>query len=213
MADEVVSVALWRGYLMGCFYARPADRDVAVALSPSFRIVRLPWESHVSLERNRTAVGALDALQKTLREAGWQRVSAGTGSRWYQLAFCQPRRGGLFTPRPRRANGARFYAADRVRDAQADTPDLAEPTVDEPTNGHAAGAVAREIVAALRDGPLASNELCRRVGRPSGVVRVARRELELAGLVQKAVPPAGRSRRPTYWQLSDIGPRGLEHPC
>ena len=192
MGDEVLSVALWRGYVTGQFYARPADRDVAVARSPSFRIVRWPWESPVALDRNPDAVGALEALQEALVEAGWERSSADAGSRWYQLSFRQALRRGFLTPRPPKVNGARFHVAEP-----------AAPTVDgPPTNGHAPGGVAGAIVAALESGPLASSELSSRVGRPSRVVRVARRELELAGLVQQAAPPAGRSRRATYWQLS-----------
>lgn len=188
MGDEVVSVALWRGYVTGRFYARSAGRDVAVALSPSFRIVSWPWEGRVSLSRNQEAVGALDALQQELIEAGWERSSADAGSRWYQLSFRQPQQRGVLTPRPHKANGTRIH--------------VAEPQ----TSGHAASGVAGAIVAALESGPLASSELSSRVGRPSGVVRVARRELEVAGLVQKAAPPAGRSKRATYWKLS-AGPR------
>jgi hypothetical protein len=192
MGDEVVSVALWRGYVTGRFYARSADRNVALALSPSFRIVRWPWESRVSLSRNQDAVDALDELQQGLIKAGWERSSAKAGSRWYQLSFRQPLRGGSLTPRPHKANGTRIHVAER-----------AAPAVEErPSNGHAAGAVAGAIVAALESGPLASSELSRRVGRPSGVVRMARRELEVAGLVQKAAPPPGGSKRATYWTLS-----------
>src|ERR1700748_325129 len=127
MGDEVVSVALWRGYVTGRFYARSADRDVAVALSPSFRIVRWPWESRVSLSQNQQAVGALDELQQGLIEAGWERSSAKAGSRWYQLSFRQPLRRGFLTP-PHKANGTRIH--------------VAEPRA----NGHAAGAVAGAAV-------------------------------------------------------------------
>jgi hypothetical protein len=181
MGDEVVSIALWRGYVMGRFYARPAARDVAVAVSPSFRIARWPWERRVSLDRDPRATGALDALERALTEAGWQRIFPNTGSRWYQVSFLEPA--------GRNGNGARPVA--------------------EPANGHAVGTLAGEVVAALQGGPLTSSELCIRVGRPSGVVRVARRELERAGQVQKATPPAGRSRRAIYWQLSTPGSPGL----
>ncbi len=184
MTDEVVSVAFWRGYVTGRFYAHPVDRDVAVAQSPSFRVARLPWEKRIALDRNPAAASALDALQKALIEAGWQQVSVGSGSCWFQLSFRRPLRSGFLTPLPRSAV------------------DLAEAPVGEPANGHAAGAIAGQIIAVLEEGPLASNELCRRVGRSSRVVRVARTELELAGLVRKAAPPAGRSKRATYWQLS-----------
>jgi hypothetical protein len=184
MGDEVVTVALWRGYVVGRFYARPADRDVAVAVSPSFRIVRWPWERRVSLDRDPDATAALEALQNALTEAGWQRISTGngSGSRWYHGSFLRPA--------GRNGNGVR--------------------PVPEPANGHAVGALAGEVVAALQAGPLTSSELCIRVGRPSGVVRVARRELERAGQVQRAAPPAGRSRRAIYWQLSTMGPPGFE---
>lgn len=185
MGDEVVSVALWRGYVTGRFYARPADRDVALALSPSFRIARWPWEERVSLERNRDAAGALAALQNGLVAAGWER-SADVGSRWYERSFRRPVWNGV-TPLAHTVNGVHLHVAERAP---------------EPVNGHASGAVAREVVEALQAGPLTSHELCSRVGRSSGTVRVARRELEVAGLVQKAAPPAGRSRRAIYWQLS-----------
>jgi len=175
MGDEVVSVELWRGYVMGHFYARSADTNAAVAVSPPFRMVRWPWEERISLKRDPTAVSALDALQKTLVEAGWQRISRRKGTRWYELSFSN-------SPR-------NLHVAERV------------PTVEKPANEIAVGAVAREVVAALQAGPLSSGELCNRIGRPSGAVRVARRELEKAGLVQKAPTPAGRSRRAIYWQL------------
>jgi hypothetical protein len=202
MADEVVSVALWRGYVTGCFYARPADRDVAVAQSPTFRISRWPWQRPTSVERDQTAAGALDALQKALVDAGWQRMSGGAGARWYQLSFRKPVRDGLLTPRPREVDVARLHVAEPVREAPAEVPDHVEATVAEPANGHTSAQVAEEIVAALQAGPLASHELCSRVGRHSGIVRIARRELEHAGLVRRAPTPAGRSKRAIYWQLS-----------
>lgn len=202
MADEVVSVALWRGYVTGCFYARPADRDVAVALSPSFRISRWPWQRRTSLERDQTAASALNALQKVLLEDGWQRTSSDAGSRWYQLSFRKTLRDGFLTPRPRKADVARLHVAEPVRGAPAGAPDHVEATVDESANGHASSPVADEIVAALRAGPLASHELCSRVGRPSGIVRIVRRDLEHAGLVRKAPTPAGGSKRAIYWQLT-----------
>ena len=189
MGDEVLSVALWRGYVMGRFYARSADSDGAVAVSPAFRMVRWPWEERVSLRRDPDALGALDALRKTLNDAGWQRTPARVGARWYELSF--------------RNSPLSLHVAEPAEPAER--AERAEPAVDWPPangNGHAVGAVAGEIVAALQAGPLASGELCSRIGRPSGIVRGARRELEVAGLVQKAAPPAGRSRRATYWQLS-----------
>jgi DNA-binding transcriptional ArsR family regulator len=176
--EEVVSVALWRGYVKGCFWARAAGSDVAVAVSPSFRIVRLPWEKPVPLDRDANVLSALVALEKTLKEGGWQRVSGSMDSQWFELSFRQPLGSSVVALEPRKANGMHVFANGRP------------------------GPVRREIVAALSHGPLASGELCRRVGRSSDAVRAARRELEQAGLVQKTSPPLGRSRRATYWQLS-----------
>jgi hypothetical protein len=203
MGDDVVSVELWRGYVMGRFYARRADSDVAVAVSPCFRIAKWPWEERVSLKRDQTVISALAALKTTLVEAGWQRISDDAGAHWYQLSFRHPlQSGSLATPARQTSNG-RIHLAERIRDAHTDIPHLVEPTIDRPAaNGHAVGEVSEEIVAALQAGPLTSSELCGQVGRSSGAVRIARRELELAGLVRRAAPPAGRSRRAIYWQLS-----------
>ena len=192
-ADEVVSVELWRGYVTGCFYARPADRDAAIAVSPAFRILRLPWESRVPLERHRSALGAFAVLGKMLVETGWHPVAGRTGARWYQRSFSRKRPGAFTPPRPPRV----------VRRAPADTNGRpVDPPPDDVTNGHPADSVAGEIVTALSSGPLASSELYSRVGRSAPVVRAVRTELEQAGLVQKASPPPGRSRRATYWKLS-----------
>jgi hypothetical protein len=202
MGDDTLSVALWRGYVTGRFYARPADRDVAVALSPSFRIASLPWETRVPLDQNPSALHALDALRETLAEAGWQHIPAGAGSRWYQLAFGPAPRSGLRPARSQNANGVRIHVAERVREARTDISEVPQPTLAKLGNGHGPDAVARKIVAALRTGPLTSSELCSRISHSSGAVRIARRELEVAGLVQKAARPAGGSKRAIYWQLS-----------
>jgi hypothetical protein len=201
MGDDILSVALWRGYVTGRFYARPAEHDVAVVLSPSFRIASLPWESSVPLDQNEKAVGAFDALVNMLAEAGWERRSADVGSPWYRQTFRRPPPGSP-TPRSRKANGSRIHIAEDSRDPRAAITHVAEPRLARPSNGHATDVVARKIIAALRSGTLTSSELCSRISHSTGVVRVARRELELAGLVQKAARPAGGSKRAIYWQLS-----------
>ena len=180
--DEVVSVDLWRGYVTACFYARRPDSDLAIAVSPSFRILRPPWKKEIPLADDRRAVDALSELEQTLIEAGWQPVGGRPDAPWYQLSFG-------------RTHGSR-----------------GGPWVDEMVNGHSPGSVAAEIVTALRTGPLASSELGSRVGRSSVVVRAAREELERAGLVKRASPPPGRSRRATYWKLSsDESTERLRH--
>lgn len=206
-AFEHVSVALWRGYVTGCFYARPGDVDVAVVVSPSFRILRLPWQKRVPLDQNPDAVGALSELERTLIARGWQRIPGLPSSRWYQLWFGRPPRDSDLIALPAGAAEGIASRPGRPGDAGTDVAaHLAVPPAGGPSNGHPRNVVGREIVAALSHGPLASSELCRRIGRSPTLVRAARGELELAGLIRQASPPPGRSRRATYWELTHLRP-------
>jgi hypothetical protein len=83
------TVALWRGYVSGCFYARPPETDVALFVSPSFRIVRLPWRPEVPLHEDPAVIGALKTLEETLVAQGWQRTRRAPRSGWYELRFKQ----------------------------------------------------------------------------------------------------------------------------
>jgi hypothetical protein len=94
---ERVTIALWRGYVSGCFYARPPDADTALCLSPPFRTVRLPWERRNLLHEQPRAVDALRALEERLVAAGWQRRRRAPSSAWYELRFSRAPAGGAET--------------------------------------------------------------------------------------------------------------------
>jgi hypothetical protein len=81
------SIALWRGFVSGQFYVRWKDREGALSLSPTFRLLRLPWEAGNSLQTNPTVLDALAGLNAELLSKGWERMRRAPGSEWYELRF------------------------------------------------------------------------------------------------------------------------------
>jgi len=81
------SIALWRGYVAGQFYLREPESRAALALSPTFRIWRFPWQERKPLDEDAGAVAALAALRADLILKGWERMRRASGSEWYELRF------------------------------------------------------------------------------------------------------------------------------
>jgi len=81
------SIALWRGYVAGQFYLREPEGGAALALSPTFRIWRFPWQERKPLDEDADALAALAALRADLISEGWERMRRASGSEWYELRF------------------------------------------------------------------------------------------------------------------------------
>ena len=195
MTYEQITVALWRGYFSGCFYARPPEDDVAVAVSPPFRVFRLPWKEWTALHENPGAVDALRLLEGQLSDEGWQRTGPSRGGAWYERQFRRTTPvecAGATRPRPDRGVISPIHPSDPA-------PRPSPPRQD--GGGLPENEIRDAIVEALHDTRLATSELCRRVGRHPSAVRAARRRLEAAGLVRRVPPPPGVSTRAAYWEL------------
>ena len=63
-------IVLWRGYIAGRFYARPADGEEVVRLSPSFPIWSLPWQKRKPIDEDADALAALARLEADLLGQG-----------------------------------------------------------------------------------------------------------------------------------------------
>ena len=85
--QERIVIALWQGYVSSCFYARPPEADVALAVSPAFRSLRLPWERRRPLGEQPRAVRSLRALEGRLEDEGWEPVHGPARGPWYALRF------------------------------------------------------------------------------------------------------------------------------
>ena len=104
------SIALWRGYVAGQFYLREPEGGAALALSPTFRIWRFPWQERKPLDEDAGAVAALAALRADLISDGWERMRRASGSECTSFAS-----GGmdLTTPAP---------LVDRMQDHEGERP-------------------------------------------------------------------------------------------
>jgi hypothetical protein len=211
IAFRQVRIALWRGYVSACFYARPPDADFAIAISPSFRILRLPWEQRVPLHEHPGAVDSLRVLEQKLHDQGWQRIGFPAEHAWYELSFSRSAPTDTAvrsTPQPAGATVSAIHGTVGT----SHIPPLRSPTAPNGTADQARplleNEISREIIAVLQHGPVTTSELCRRVGRSTNATRTARRELEVAGLVRRASPPPGGSTRASYWELVPKHSRG-----
>jgi hypothetical protein len=104
--QEHAVIALWRGYVSACFYARTLDVDTVLLVSPSFRTFVPPWRPRVPLDEDPAALDALAALEAAMTARGWRRSDSLAYAEWYELHF---RRG----PEPRARTPER--AASRSR--------------------------------------------------------------------------------------------------
>jgi hypothetical protein len=132
--EEQCVVALWRGYVDGCFYARPPDADIALAVSPSFRIFRFPGSRRLSLEEDPAATGSLRVLEERLAAEGWQRMRGGPSSAWYGLSFRKPAR----TARREDRRERMVASADGRHNGSAKEPAAAEPYASGPARSDGA---------------------------------------------------------------------------
>ena len=109
MADQVdrCTIELWRGYVSALFYARPVERDVALQLSPPFRIWRLPSRRPVPLSDNLAAKASLLELEEILAAKGWKRTRSEPGTEWYELQFIQNGRSTARSPVPKNSQQRR----------------------------------------------------------------------------------------------------------
>jgi hypothetical protein len=106
-----ITIALWRGYVSACFYARGRGSDAALEVSPDFRTLRLPWERRRALEDDPGALAALATLENRLLAQGWQVRGREAGGPWYALVFTRAPRETLEPPR----HAARESAAAPMR--------------------------------------------------------------------------------------------------
>jgi hypothetical protein len=81
------AIALWRGYVSAQFYARSQDGNGLLALSPTFRTWRFPWQKRQPLSKDPSALDALDALRADLESNGWKPMRRAAGSRWFEYRF------------------------------------------------------------------------------------------------------------------------------
>ena len=81
------AIALWRGYVSAQLYASSQDGNGLLALSPTFRTWRFPWQKREPLRKDPTALAALDALRADLESKGWKPMRRAAGSRWFEYRF------------------------------------------------------------------------------------------------------------------------------
>jgi hypothetical protein len=81
------SIAFWRGYVSAQFYAKDSNGGGILALSPTFRTWRLPWQRPVPMRENPAALAALESLKVELRTKGWVPMRRKPGSDWYEFRF------------------------------------------------------------------------------------------------------------------------------
>lgn len=98
------SIALWRGYVAAQFYLRDPEGGVALALSPTFRTWRFPWQERKPLDKDPDALAALAVLRADVVSTGWERMRRAPGSEWYEFRF---RRNGSALPPPRGSTAVR----------------------------------------------------------------------------------------------------------